>query len=202
MDKGKLFSKRSAQIQVAIIIGAATPAGRLAQAIRISAAYTRSIGCLAHVIDLGKVRPEYCDGRPIREYGKATQKAIGRVRRAACVIIASPVYRASYTGILKNFLDVLPLEALQGKPVGIVAMGGSNHHYLGVDWQLRCTLSWFGAVVAPTSVYLTPQDFSSGKLKSTQALTGLRELIDSLRVISGRLHDVEIQPRPLAASIW
>ena len=56
---------------------------------------------------------------------------------ASAVLIAAPVYRASYPGVLKNLLDIAPVEALQGKPVGIVAMGGSAHHFLGVDWQLR-----------------------------------------------------------------
>jgi NAD(P)H-dependent FMN reductase len=37
-------------------------------------------------------------------------------------------HRANYPGILKNLLDITPVEALQNKPVGIVAMGGSPHH--------------------------------------------------------------------------
>ena len=73
---------------------------------------------------------------------------------------AAPVYRASYPGVLKNLLDQTPPEGLQNKPVGIVAMGGSPHHFLGVDWQLREVLTWFGALVAPTSVYLTGNDFA------------------------------------------
>jgi NAD(P)H-dependent FMN reductase len=121
------------------------------------------------------------------------------VKKADGVVLASPVYRATYTGILKNFLDLLPIETLEGKPVGIVAMGGSNHNCLGVDWQLRCTLSWFGAIVAPTSVYLTPQDFSSGKPTSRDAIAGLKGLIGTLAVLSGQLHSEKFRPRPLAA---
>ena len=66
--------------------------------------------------------------------------------QADAVILASPVYRGSFTGALKNLLDHLPIEALTGKPVGIVAMGATNHHYLGVDWHLRDVLAWFGAI--------------------------------------------------------
>ena len=56
---------------------------------------------------------------------------------AGAVLIGAPVYRASFPGVLKNLLDIAPVEALQNKPVGILAMGGSAHHYLAVDTQLR-----------------------------------------------------------------
>ena len=87
---------------------------------------------------------------------------MGEIAAAEAVLIGAPVYRASYPGVLKNLLDTTPVEALQAKPVGIVAMGGSPHHYLGVDWQLREVLTWFGALVAPTSVYITGGDFKDG----------------------------------------
>ena len=80
------------------------------------------------------------------------------------MLLASPVYRASFTGALKNLLDLTPLETLRAKPIGIVAMGASLHHYLGVDWQLRAVLAWFGALVAPTSVYLESAHFKDGRL--------------------------------------
>ena len=75
------------------------------------------------------------------------------------MLIGAPVYRASFPGVLKNLLDITPVEALQNKPVGILAMGGSAHHYLAIDTQLRAVLGWFGALVAPTSVYVTGSDF-------------------------------------------
>jgi FMN reductase len=65
--------------------------------------------------------------------------------------------------VLKNLLDNVPVEALRSKPCGIIAIGATNHHYLGADWHLRDVLAWFGALVAPTSVYLLLEDFSSGE---------------------------------------
>ena len=85
------------------------------------------------------------------------------------VILASPIYRASYTRALKNLLDWLPLEAMRDKPVGIVAMGTSQYHYLAVDVPLRGALAWFGALVAPTSVYLAAADFEDGALSANAA---------------------------------
>jgi FMN reductase len=79
-------------------------------------------------------------------------------------VLATPVYRASFTGSLKNLLDQLPVETLVGKPCGIVAMGATAHHFLGVEWHLRDVLTWFGAIVPPTGVYLSSADFADGKL--------------------------------------
>ena len=86
---------------------------------------------------------EICDGRALDAYGAATREAVARIAGAHAVLIGAPVYRASFPGVLKNLLDIVPVEALQNKPVGIVAMGGSPHHYLAVDSQLRAC--WHGS---------------------------------------------------------
>ena len=57
------------------------------------------------------------------------------------IILASPAYRGSFTAALKNLLDHLPIEPLAAKPVGIVAMGATSHHYLGMEWHLRDVLA-------------------------------------------------------------
>jgi FMN reductase len=77
-------------------------------------------------------------------------------------------------------------------------MGGSAHHFLGVDWQLREVLTWFGALVAPTSVYLTGRDFKDGTLAAESAQTDLAALTDTLIALSR--HDrAALGPKPLAA---
>ena len=78
---------------------------------------------------------------------------------ADAVVLATPVYRGSLTGVLKNLLDHLPVEALRGTPTAIAAMGASDHHYLGAERHLRDVLAFFGALVTPTAVYLTSADF-------------------------------------------
>ncbi|MEO8540394.1 MAG: NAD(P)H-dependent oxidoreductase, partial [bacterium] len=103
------------------------------------------------------------------------------------------------TGALKNALDLLPIEALQGKPVGIVAMGATLHHYLGAESHLRDILAWFGALTLPTAVYLSSADFSDGVLteKAGAALDALLAQAGAYAAVAGTLPD---GPTPLAAA--
>jgi len=115
------------------------------------------------------------------------------------VLLASPVYRGSFTGALKNLLDLTPLEALRAKPMGIVAMGATSHHYLGVDWQLRAVLAWFGALVVPTSVYLESGHFQDGRLVDAAAAAALTDLVRALVAMTGHARD-QAGPPPLSAA--
>src|ERR1700740_1713447 len=149
-----------------MLIGAATPPGRLAASIAGAADAVRSkvSDIEVDIMNLADMPIDICDGRPLDGYGAETRQAVERIAKAAAVLIAAPVYRASFPGVLKNLLDITPVGALQAKPVGIVAMGGSAHHYLAVDTQLRQLLGGFGARVARTSVYLTGANFRDGQL--------------------------------------
>ena len=184
-----------------MIIGAATPPGRLAAAIATAAAAARAHDgdTAPDILNLAETPVEICDGRPLDAYGEATRRAVARIASAAAVLIGAPVYRASFPGVLKNLLDIAPVEALQGKPVGIVAMGGSPHHYLAVDGQLRQVLAWFGALLAPTSVYLTGGDFRDGQLASETARKDMAALTDTLITLGRRLDRASLGPVPLAA---
>lgn len=67
------------------------------------------------------------------------------VQQADAVIIASPVYKASYTGVLKTFLDLLPQKGLSDKLILPLFIGGSLAHLLSLDYGLKPVLSALGA---------------------------------------------------------
>ncbi len=68
-------------------------------------------------------------------------EATARVAAADGIVVATPVYKAAYSGLLKTFLDVLPQFALRGKVVLPLATGGSVAHVLAIDYALRPVLS-------------------------------------------------------------
>ena len=185
------------------VLGSVTPPGRMLSALKWTLQSGSSSGGSdfeTDLINLADCRIAFADGRPPDKYEDDTGSVVARVGKADAVILASPVYRGSYTGALKNLLDHLPIEALAGKPVGIVAMGATNHHYLGVDWHLRDVLAWFGAVIVPTSVYLSSADFVEGNLSdgAKQDLTALVQALYKLKNISPAPGEY-LGPRPLAS---
>jgi FMN reductase len=166
---------------IAAVLGSVTPPGRLHRALR--AALERSPADSV-LLDLAE--------HPLPFAGNDVPDApiLDAIARADTVLLATPVYRGTYTGALKNLLDLLPVDALQNKPVALVAMGATDHHHLGADWQLRAVLAWFGALVLPTSVYLTSKTHDS-----EVAAQALDQLIDGLLALT----PTELGPPPLAA---
>ncbi|WP_341346488.1 NADPH-dependent FMN reductase [Paenibacillus sp. FSL H3-0469] len=84
---------------------------------------------------------------------EAIVKANGLVAEADAVIVVSPVYKASYTGVLKTFLDLVPQKGLAGKIVLPLFMGGSLAHLLAIDYALKPVLSVLGARYILGGVY-------------------------------------------------
>jgi len=85
----------------------------------------------------------------------AIQHAAEQLRRADAIVIATPVYKAAYSGVLKVFLDLLPQSALKGKTVLPLATGGSPHHMLALDYALRPVLQSLAARHILPGVYAT-----------------------------------------------
>lgn len=181
------------------ILGSVTPPGRMHRALgdAVDRANASSETTWSFV-DLGTLSLGFADGTPIEELSDDTPTLVEQVRGADGVILASPVYRASMTGALKNALDLLPVDSLQGKPVGILAMGGSHHHYLGVATHLRDVLQWFGALPAPTDLYLTGADFAEGT-PTLVAASELDALLATVSTLAAKLANEELGPLPLAA---
>jgi SsuE family FMN reductase len=71
--------------------------------------------------------------------------AVSAVERADAVVVATPVYKASFCGVLKVFLDLLPQQALRGKVVQPLGTAGSAVHTLAIDYALRTVLVALGA---------------------------------------------------------
>jgi FMN reductase len=87
--------------------------------------------------------------------------AIEKLRRADALVVVTPVFSASYSGLFKTFVDVLEPGALDGKPVLIAATGGTARHSLVLDHALRPLFSYLHAVVVPTGVFAASEDFGS-----------------------------------------
>ncbi|RZI98885.1 MAG: FMN reductase (NADPH), partial [Haliea sp.] len=81
--------------------------------------------------------------------------AIDQVARARAIVVATPVYKAAYSGVLKVFLDLLPQTAFRNKTVLPIATGGSPNHMLALDYALRPVLHSLSARHILPGVYAT-----------------------------------------------
>lgn len=75
----------------------------------------------------------------------ALREPLALVEKAHGLVVSTPVYKASYTGVLKSFLDLLPQFGLTGKVVLPLATGGTLAHVLAIDYALRPVLGALGA---------------------------------------------------------
>ena len=97
-----------------------------------------------------------------RQSDDRVAEALHQVVSARIVVASSPVYRASYSGLLKVFFDLLPQEALEGK-IGVpILTGGSQAHLLALDHAFRPLFASLGATVVANGVYGYDAQFKSG----------------------------------------
>lgn len=87
------------------------------------------------------------------------EQELAAVEQADVVVVTTPVYRGSYTGLFKHFFDFIHQDALIDTPVLLAATGGSERHALVIDHQLRPLFSFFQARTLPLGVYATDRDF-------------------------------------------
>lgn|SRR5512146_902064 len=90
------------------------------------------------------------------------QEALASVASADVVAVSTPVYRATYSGLLKVFCDLFGPGALVGKVAIPIATGGGPAHALCIDHGLRPLLASVGAVVVSAGIYGTDAEFADG----------------------------------------
>lgn len=89
------------------------------------------------------------------------QKVIDAVQQADALIVVTPVFSGSFSGLFKSFFDLLDPKALNGTPVLLGASGGSARHSLVIDFAMRPLFSYLRARIIPTGVYASPEDWGS-----------------------------------------
>jgi FMN reductase len=90
--------------------------------------------------------------------------ALSAIASADLLVVGSPVYKGSYTGLFKHLIDFLAPDALIGVPVVLTATGGTDRHALVIEHQLRPLFGFFTAQTVPTGVFALDTDFDNYRL--------------------------------------
>ncbi|MEV3909202.1 FMN reductase [Streptomyces canus] len=146
---------------VVVSAGLSVPSSTRLLGDRLAAAVGSAAEVDVQVVELRDLAVEIAQNFTNGFPGRALAAAQEAVAGADGLIVVTPVFSASYSGLFKSFFDVLEPEALEGKPVLIAATGGSARHSLVLEHALRPLFAYLKAVVVPTGVYAASEDWGA-----------------------------------------
>lgn len=122
-----------------IITGSPSASSRTARLAALVGERLNALGTDTTLLDVRSLPAE--DVLHARFDAPAIVSALERVASAQGVVVATPVYKAAYSGVLKSFLDLLPQFGLRNKVVLPLVTGGTLAHVLAIDYALRPVLN-------------------------------------------------------------
>ena len=144
-------------LSLAVVVGNPRAESRTLQvAVKLADAVARIVGApRGRIVDLATVASKLFEW-PNQEMAALNDE----IARSRFVIFASPTYKATYTGLLKAFLDRYPNNGLASVIAIPVMTGASYHHAMAPDATLRPLLVELGASTPTSSLYLAMTNFS------------------------------------------
>jgi FMN reductase len=145
----------------------------------ITTAIETRVDATTHLVEVSELAPELGSvlRRDLLPAGPAHQLEL--IEAADLLVVASPVYRASYTGLFKHLFDLVSQNALRGTPVLVAASGGSDLHSLVIEHQLRPLFGFFEAHALPIGVYAKDADFTGYEITSPDLTAAIERAADS-----------------------
>ncbi|MFD3563173.1 NADPH-dependent FMN reductase [Streptomyces sp. NPDC058686] len=128
----------------------------------------------------------------------AIVEATDLLARADGVVVATPVYKAAYSGLLKALLDLLPQYGLAGKTVLPLATGGTTAHVLALDYALRPVLNSMGADHIVQGWFTLDKDITVAPDGTVSVAPGSAEALG--RVVDQFSGALTLTARPLLAA--
>jgi len=163
---------------MSVLLIAGSPSDRSRTAALLEAAGQR-LEARGVLVDRLRVRDLSPQALLLADFGHPSiSQATGQVAAADVVIVATPVYKAAYSGVLKVFLDLLPQDGFKGKVVLPLATGGSPHHMLALDYSLRPVLQSLGAKHILPGIYATDSQVTVNESGSYQVSADIGQRLD------------------------
>ncbi|MFM2313104.1 MAG: hypothetical protein RLZZ04_2380 [Cyanobacteriota bacterium] len=154
-------------VKIVGIVGSLRPDAYSGLALHQAMERVKELGAATEILDLREMKLPFCDGGS--EYPGYPDVEMLRVtvKAADGLILATPEYHGSVSGVLKNALDLMSFEHLAGKVTGLISVlgGQSNSNALN---DLRIIVRWVHGWVIPEQIAIGQawQAFdSSGNLK-------------------------------------
>ncbi|RZU16889.1 CE1759 family FMN reductase [Streptomyces sp. BK239] len=185
---------------VVVSAGLSVPSSTRLLADRLATAAAERAAAEVEVVELRDLAVEIAHNLTNGFPGRRLAAALDAVTAADGLIVVTPVFSASYSGLFKSFFDVLEQDALAGKPVLIAATGGSARHSLVLEHALRPLFAYLRAVVVPTAVYAASEDWGAQGLpeRVDRAAGELSALMTGLSATGGEKRPEPFEVVPFA----
>jgi FMN reductase len=141
----------------------------------VTETFADRVGGVATVIELAPLLGGLGSGPFRDDIGSAARGALEGGAGADLIVVGSPAYRATYTGLFKLFFDHVGQYALVDKPIVLTATGGSDRHALLVEHQMRPLFGFFQSLTVPLGIFANEGDFTDYRVDSPE----LRARIDT-----------------------
>ncbi|MBZ8182951.1 NADPH-dependent FMN reductase [Oscillatoria salina] len=138
-------------VKIVGIGGSLRPNSYSYQALKIAVQRVEALGAEVEILDLREMKLPLCDGGDdYPDYPDVAQLQ-ATVKAADGLILATPEYHGSVSGVLKNALDLMSFDELSGKVTGLISVlgGQSNSNALN---DLRTIMRWVHAWVIPEQI--------------------------------------------------
>jgi FMN reductase len=156
----------------------------------VAALRERGVDATVEVVELREHARDLADNLVAGFPNGSLRTALDTVAGADGLIAVTPIFSASYSGLFKTFFDVLPRDALTGRPVLVGATGGTARHSLALEHALRPLFAYLRALVAPTAVFAASEDWGD--------VAGDGALAERIERAAGELADLVAQRAPAA----
>ena len=140
----------------------------------VTESYAAALGATPTVIELAPLLEQLGRGPFRADLGPDARAALETLEKADLIVVGSPAYRATYTGLFKLFFDHVGQYALVDKPIVLTATGGSDRHALLVEHQMRPLFGFFQSLTLPLGIFASENDFVDHRVASSE----LRARID------------------------
>lgn len=144
------------------------------------------------IVDLG---PSLGNARRFGDLDAGAQAIVREIAEADVLVVGTPTYKGSYTGLFKHVIDLIDPGALLGTPVILTATGGGDRHALIVEHQLRPLFGFFQAHALPSAVYAADRDFADYRLVADPIRQRVQQAVAEL----GPFVPAAAQPAAIAA---
>lgn len=156
----------TARTIVAVSAGLSTPSSTRLLAERIGGSAVEaldeaSVEATLDVVELRDLAHPIVDAMLTGFASGELADAIERVTRADGLVLSSPVFTSSYSGLFKSFIDILEVDSLRGMPVALGATGGTARHSLALEHAVRPVLTYMRADVMTTAVFAATDDWAA-----------------------------------------